>query len=385
MKHYLQVFRHLTHALAATCVHVVQAILHLPALQLLSQQPLTSGSLDWFQHTTAQQHTATHKQHIDSHQAIAIPSVQQQAHYHPPHEPQQQHTTVQQNTAAYEQHTDSRQAIAVSPPQQQEHHPQHQQQEQQQRQELSTQPVAAAELGCVQSCSQLTMQLQTDLHIAEAISQQTGNSPSMPLTAGRQSSQPCRGPQGCMPIVSQLSANSSAQLLPQVPQQQQQCRKVTTLPEGLHEQQQQQQQHYEEACELHSSASNQAQHCCPAAAAAAPRAPNVVPATTPTPTATTDDLSALALIITAAKVLFCGGALSAAQQLLQWCEAAEEAAAAAHRPLHHSSVRNEAAYARLLRKLLLDVPPPLCRNDLSLKEICRVLYVCGDSHVLPRK
>jgi hypothetical protein len=47
-------------------------------------------------------------------------------------------------------------------------------------------------------------------------------------------------------------------------------------------------------------------------------------------------------------------------------------------------VRNEAAYARLLRKLL-EMPPPLCPTELACRGRYPVLYVCGDSHALPRK
>lgn len=99
-----------------------------------------------------------------------------------------------------------------------------------------------------------------------------------------------------------------------------------------------------------------------------------------------DDLCVLALLLTAAKVLFCAGALDVSLLLLQLMEPVEQAAAAAQ-PLHLSSIRNEAAYAALIRKLLQQVPPPPLhttgadtRPDAGSLE---VLYVCGDSHVIP--
>jgi hypothetical protein len=101
-----------------------------------------------------------------------------------------------------------------------------------------------------------------------------------------------------------------------------------------------------------------------------------------------DDLCVLALLLTAAKVLFCAGALDACLALLQLSEPVEQAAAAAQ-PLHLSSIRNEAAYAGLMRKLLLQVSPAALYGaaadtgpDAGALE---VLYVCGDSHVLPRE
>jgi hypothetical protein len=99
-----------------------------------------------------------------------------------------------------------------------------------------------------------------------------------------------------------------------------------------------------------------------------------------------EDLSTLALLITAAKVLFCGGAPRVALQLLQLLQpvqqaaAAAAAAAAAVQPLHLSSIRNEAAYGALICKLLTEVPPELMGRSGTCSE---VLYVCGDSHILP--
>jgi hypothetical protein len=105
-----------------------------------------------------------------------------------------------------------------------------------------------------------------------------------------------------------------------------------------------------------------------------------------------DDLSVLALLLTAAKVLFCAGALDASLLLLQLTEPVEQAVAAAQ-PLHLSSIRNEAAYAALIRKLLQQLPSlPLHRVKSVLGEDTgpaagapEVLCVCGDSHVLPRE
>jgi hypothetical protein len=93
-----------------------------------------------------------------------------------------------------------------------------------------------------------------------------------------------------------------------------------------------------------------------------------------------EDLSTLRLLLTAAKVLFCGGALSVALQLLQLLLPVQKAAAAAVQPSHLSSIRNEAAYAALIHKLLTEAPPePLdCSGTCS-----EVLYACGDSHILP--
>lgn len=99
-----------------------------------------------------------------------------------------------------------------------------------------------------------------------------------------------------------------------------------------------------------------------------------------------DDLSVLALLLTAAKVLFCAGALDASLLLLQLTEPVEQAAAAAQ-PLHLSSIHNEAAYAGLIRRLLQQVPPPRLHRTGPEQglgaEPLEVLYVCGDSHVIP--
>lgn len=96
------------------------------------------------------------------------------------------------------------------------------------------------------------------------------------------------------------------------------------------------------------------------------------------------DLQALALLFTAAKVLFCGGALTSALRLLQLCQPAQQAAAALQ-PLHQSSIRNEAAYAVLLLKLLQQAPPNTHAHTQRHPKGCDVLYVCGDSHILPRE
>lgn len=96
------------------------------------------------------------------------------------------------------------------------------------------------------------------------------------------------------------------------------------------------------------------------------------------------DPKALALLLTAARVLFCAGALQTALQLLQLCAPAEQAAAA-HQPLHLSSIRNEAAYAALIRKLLSVEALPaaaVCEGGRGRQQ---VLYVCGDSHTLSRE
>jgi len=128
--------------------------------------------------------------------------------------------------------------------------------------------------------------------------------------------------------------------------------------------------------------SNTTTGCQSAAVAVAPSA--VAPPTVaPHSQAATVDLDLLALLFTAAKVLFCGGALQPALQLLQLCSPAQ-AAAAAVQPLHESRIRNEAAYAALLQQLLVDAPPATCPRCSDV-DSSRVLFVCGDSHILPRE
>jgi hypothetical protein len=102
------------------------------------------------------------------------------------------------------------------------------------------------------------------------------------------------------------------------------------------------------------------------------------------------DVAALALLLTAAKVLFCGGALTAAARVLQLCEPAvlsveasvkgAEVLEAGQRE-QHQQIRNELAYASLLRRLLREAPPGLAAAGRDAGFV--PLFVCGDSHILP--
>lgn len=89
-------------------------------------------------------------------------------------------------------------------------------------------------------------------------------------------------------------------------------------------------------------------------------------------------LDLLAAVFTAAKVLFCGGALKIALELLLLSMPAWNTLEC-QRPLHMTHVRNQAAFAALVLKLLQEAAP----GHLTCVRDCEVAYAIGDSHILP--
>lgn len=315
-------------------------IVKLPSLHSLAQQALAPGSLNWYS-----TNNSCSQQPGQEHQLQGC--MQTSASAHPQLVGQQQrpeHTNMLSGQVQTSRHT-------REPPLPSSPTPQQQQQQQEQPQQ-----------HCRPSSDSIC-----DLVAATATLQLTNRAASMP------SAQRPDAEQGLQQLgqVGMPSVPQPLQMTQQILQQQE-CHVPLPLPQPqvLPPQQHQQGTREPSSIEGHHPA-----HRCASSGG-------------------TPDLFALALLLTAAKALFCGGALSAAQELLQLCKSAEiEGAAAAAATaaaansllqpgsLQQSGIRNEAAYAALIRRLLAEVPPPR-QGALNGQQL---LSVIGDSHILPRK
>ncbi|CAK9882664.1 unnamed protein product [Sphagnum jensenii] len=89
-----------------------------------------------------------------------------------------------------------------------------------------------------------------------------------------------------------------------------------------------------------------------------------------------DQLDTLAILFVIVKILYLGGALQRSKSLAVLVESAVLTSIV---PLHHTLVRNEAAYFGCIHQILQEYPIPL---PLPSREQLRPLYLAGDSHCL---